>query len=64
MPFFPFFLVYFLIIVNVRTVRSIGAETDSVAPEDSAVSAGLSAVPIDSGDLKIFSFGARTDRIT
>ncbi|MCJ1427366.1 hypothetical protein MMC29_005269, partial [Sticta canariensis] len=49
MPFFPFFLVYILIIVNVRTVRSIGAETDSVAPEDSAVSAGLSAVLIDSG---------------
>lgn len=64
MPFFHFFLVFFLIIVDLRTVRSIDAETDSGALGDSAVSADLSAVPIDSGDWKIFSFDARTDWIT
>lgn len=46
MPFFPFVLVLFIILVNLCTVHSIDAEI------------------MGSGDLKMFSFDARIDRIT
>lgn len=59
-------LFYFFLLpttVKLYSIRSTNAETDPATSNDWTVFADASAVPIDSGDSKTFSFNARTDWI-